>query len=61
MLMTMTSTPPWQRNEETATTKTKLMPRPAVSLQKIEAEAAVAEKKIVKSFVSLVRPALLAC
>jgi len=28
---------------------------------KIEAEAAVAEKKIVKSFVSLVRPALLAC
>jgi len=26
MLMTMTSTPPWQRNEETAT-KTKLMPR----------------------------------
>jgi len=33
MLMTMTSTPPWQRNEETAT-KTKLMPRPAVSLQK---------------------------
>jgi len=34
MLMTMTSTPPWQRNEETATTKTKLMPRPAVSLQK---------------------------